>query len=228
MSPAIESVPSTIESGSPAIKRPIVGFGNRSRLRIGLLGGSFNPAHKGHLYIANQALKRLGLDQVWFLVSPQNPLKSPKGMAPLSERLTSCAKIVGQNPNIRITALETRLRTQYTAHTVSALKMRYPAMDFVWIMGADNLAAFHLWHQGDRIFKTCRIAIFHRPAYSIRALSSQTAHRYTRSRRCHGTARRLMQSSLPAWMFLPIRGMAISATQIRNDQIRTVRNQQKD
>jgi len=195
--------------------RVIPSFGTRSRLRIGLLGGSFNPAHAGHRYIAEEALKRLGLDQVWLMVSPQNPLKPTQGMAPLAQRAASCHKIIKQHPQIRVTTVETRLGTRYTADTVSTLCKRYPAMDFVWIMGADNLMTFHRWQQSDTIFRRCRIAIFHRPSYSIRALSSPTAHRYKHRRKKDPCGAGLFKSSRPVWTFIRLRGMALSASAIR-------------
>ena len=106
--------------------------------RIGLLGGSFNPAHAGHRHISLEALKRLRLDRVWWLVSPQNPLKEKDGMAPLAER-EAVAAAVADHPRIAVSSLETGLGTRYTIDTVQALKQRFPAADFVWLMGADNL-----------------------------------------------------------------------------------------
>ncbi|NVJ90367.1 MAG: nicotinate-nucleotide adenylyltransferase [Methylocystaceae bacterium] len=193
----------------------IPAFGPQSRLTVGLLGGSFNPAHEGHVYISKQALQRLGLDQVWWLVSPQNPLKPKKGMAPLPKRVMEAQKIV-HHPKIHITTLESRLGTRYTADTLKALSVRYPNIRFVWIMGADNLAGFHRWKEWQFIFKMYRIAIFHRPTYALQALSSISAQRFKRARLCTSKAPVLKRISPAAWVFLPIRGKAISATQIRN------------
>lgn len=190
-------------------------FGPQTKLTIGLLGGSFNPAHEGHVYISELALKKLGLDQVWWMVSPQNPLKSKKGMAPQRERIQSAQKVV-KHPRILVTALENRLGTRYTADTLSELRRRYPNVHFVWIMGADNLAGFHRWKDSAHIFGTCRIAIFHRPAYAQKALSSKTAQRFARYRLKDRASGALGRTNPPAWVFLPIRGMAISATEIRN------------
>jgi len=183
-------------------------------MTVGLLGGSFNPAHSGHVYISEQALRKLRLDQVWWLVSPQNPLKPTKGMAPIAERVASAQKVV-RNPQIHITTLETKLNTRYTADTLAALKRRYPNIRFVWIMGADNLAGFHRWKDWQAIFMSCRIAIFHRPSYALRALSSPAAQRFKRAKLPDRKAGALKRKSPPSWVFLPIRGMAISATEIR-------------
>ncbi|SCA55677.1 putative nicotinate-nucleotide adenylyltransferase [Candidatus Terasakiella magnetica] len=192
----------------------IPSFGPQTKLTVGLLGGSFNPAHEGHVYISETALKLLGLDQVWWLVSPQNPLKSKKGMASIENRVKSAQKVV-RNPRIQITTLETRLNTRYTADTLKALKRRYPHIRFVWIMGADNLATFHRWKDWQAIFKTCPIAVFHRPTYALKAISSMTAKCFASYRLPQKQASVLKCKDTPAWVFLPIRGMAISATQIR-------------
>jgi len=193
----------------------IPSFGPNAKLTIGLLGGSFNPAHEGHVYISQVAVKRLGLDGVWWLVSPQNPLKSTKSMAPLEKRAESARKIV-KDSKIRITTLETKLGTRYTADTLKALQVRYPNIRFVWIMGADNLAQFHRWKNWTSVFKGCRIAVFHRPTYALNALSSKVAQRFSRYRLSDRQANVLKCKPSPAWVFLPIRGKAISATEIRS------------
>jgi len=193
----------------------IPSFGPQTKLTIGLLGGSFNPAHEGHLNISKLALKQLGLDGVWWLVSPQNPLKPKKGMASIEKRVFSAHKIV-KHPKIRITTLETRLATRYTADTLKALCKRYPNIRFVWIMGADNLAHFHRWKNWQSIFETTRIAIYHRPTYALKALSSQTAKRFSTARLSPKKAQIIAQMKPPAWSFLPIRGKNVSATDIRS------------
>ena len=118
-------------------------FDHRNR-RIGLLGGSFNPAHAGHRYISTEALRRLDLDEVWWLVSPQNPLKSQSGMAPFSQRLSHAAS-VARHPRIRVSAIEAEMGTRYTADTLAMLVRRFPAARFVWLMGADNLMQIPKW-----------------------------------------------------------------------------------
>lgn len=192
----------------------IPAFGPQTKLSIGLLGGSFNPAHEGHVHISTLALKQLGLDGVWWLVSPQNPLKPKKGMASLKKRVISAQKIV-KHPKIHITTLESRLGTRYTAETLKALHKRYPNIRFVWIMGADNLASFHRWKDWQSIFKTNRIAIYHRPTYALKALSSKAAQRFSHARLAPKQARTIARKKPPAWSFLPIRGKGVSATEIR-------------
>jgi nicotinate-nucleotide adenylyltransferase len=139
--------------------------------RIGLLGGSFNPAHGGHRRISLFALDALGLDEVWWLVSPGNPLKPKAGMAPLARRLRSARRQARRAP-IRPTAIEHWLGTRYTAHTLRALRARYPRHEFVWLMGADNLAQFHQWHRWRDIARTMPIAVIARPGYDAFAVAS--------------------------------------------------------
>lgn len=192
----------------------IPSFGPQTKITVGLLGGSFNPAHDGHVYISEIALKKLGLDQVWWLVSPQNPLKPKKGMAALEDRIRSARNIV-KHPQIHITALETQLGTRYTADTLKALRRRYPNIRFVWIMGADNLENFHRWKDWAQIFASTGLAVFHRPSYALRALSSKAVQRFKKYRHVDRQAPVLKCKKAPAWVFLPIRGMNISATDIR-------------
>lgn len=194
---------------------PQRGHGPRLRSRrIGLLGGSFNPAHEGHRHISLLALQRLDLDEVWWLVSPQNPLKSARGMAPLEDRLAG-ARAVAAHPRIRVTDLERRLRTRFTIDTVRALKTRYPAHNFVWLIGADNLAQMPSWKAWDRLFQTVAVAVFARPSYSLKALAGQAASRFSACRLAESQARRLADMCPPAWVFLRIRLHGASATEIR-------------
>ena len=139
--------------------------------RIGLLGGSFNPAHGGHRRISLWALDALGLDEVWWLVSPGNPLKPAKGMAPLPARFASAVRVARRAP-IRVTAIERELGTIYTAETLTALVRRFPRHRFVWLMGADNLAQFHRWRDWRRIARTMTIAVATRPGYDGNALKA--------------------------------------------------------
>ena len=182
--------------------------------RIGLLGGSFNPAHAGHRHIALEALKRLGLDEVWLLVSPQNPLKPASGMAPLETRLQS-ARRVATHPRIRATALETVLGTRVTAETLAALRQRFPRVRFVWLMGADNLAQIARWGRWQEIFHSLPIAVFDRPAYSVRASVAKAARRFARARLPERRARCLGRGPLPRWVFLHGRLNPLSATALR-------------
>lgn len=182
--------------------------------RVGLLGGSFNPAHDGHREISHAALARLELDWVWWLVSPQNPLKSRAEMAPLAERLAS-ARQAADDPRILATGLETRLGSAYTADTLRALVHLLPRVRFVWLMGADNLIQVHQWQDWQEIFNTLSVAVFDRPSYSLRALSSKAAHAFARHRLGESSARRLAEARPPAWAFIHCRLNPQSATEIR-------------
>jgi len=182
--------------------------------RVGLLGGSFNPAHDGHRHVSLLALKRLGLDAVWWLVSPQNPLKPESGMAPLADRLAR-ARAVARHPRIRPTDIETRLGTRYTVDTVLALRRRWPHIRFVWLIGADNLLQLPRWHRWDMLFRLVPIAVFARHPYSLRALSGSAARRFATSRLPERVVRTLAGREPPAWAFLHIRVHPASATAIR-------------
>ncbi len=184
-------------------------------LRIGLLGGSFNPAHAGHLHISKLALQRLGLDYVWWLVSPQNPLKPVEGMAPLVERLRGAHMVARAHPRVRVSAIEARLGTRYTVDTLAALRRHFPATSFVWLMGADNLAQVSEWRQWSRIFHLTAIAVFARGSYVMRALAGKAAKRFRRFRVTPGRARRMASKAPPAWAFLPTPLHTASATAIR-------------
>jgi len=137
-------------------------------LKIGLLGGSFNPAHEGHRYVSEVALKRLGLDYVWWLVSPQNPLKPTIGMAPLSDRLVH-ARRCARNPRIVTMDIEKTLGTRYTIDTVTALQRRFGDTRFVWLMGSDNLESFHRWRRWQEIARRIPIAVVLRPGAALPA-----------------------------------------------------------
>ena len=182
--------------------------------RIGLLGGSFNPAHRAHRAISLAAIDRLGLDEVWWLVSPGNPLKPREGMAPLPARLAS-ANRMARHARIRPTAIEARLGTRYTVDTLRALVRRYPRHRFVWIMGADNLAQFHRWRDWRGIARTLAIAVVTRPGYegvSRRARAMGWLGRFVRPA---GGATRWTRWSLPALVLLRTVPDPISATVLR-------------
>lgn len=161
------------------------------------------------------ALRRLALDEVWWLVSPQNPLKPVAGMASLEARLKGAAARA-RHPRIKVTDLEARLGTRYTADTLRELRRRFPRTDFVWLMGADNLAQLPRWERWTRIAAAAPIAVFARPSYSLRALSGLAARRLARRRLRTGEARRLAETDPPAWVFFPVRLDARSATAIRS------------
>ncbi|MGM0562298.1 MAG: nicotinate-nucleotide adenylyltransferase [Pseudomonadota bacterium] len=182
--------------------------------RIGLLGGSFNPAHQGHRHIALEACKHLKLDEVWLLVSPQNPLKEAAGMAGLEARLAS-ARQIAQHPRLRVTTLETALGTRVTADTLKALRCCFPGIDFVWLMGADNLAQVHRWGRWTEIFNTLPVAVLDRPSYSLSVLYAKAAQRFASARVAERRAATLPGRSAPAWTFLHIRLNPLSATALR-------------
>jgi len=144
-----------------------------SGLRIGLLGGSFNPAHGGHLYVAETAIKRLALDYVWFLVAPQNPLKPVAGMRPLGERLAGARKIAARNRKLVITDLEETLGSRYTIDTIRALTAHWPFVHFVWLMGSDNLEQFHRWRRWQDIVERLPIAVVLRPGSTLAPLKAK-------------------------------------------------------
>lgn len=184
-------------------------------LRVGLLGGSFNPAHDGHAHISRLALRHLHLDQVWWLVSPQNPLKSADGMAGLADRLAGAQAVIGKDERIRVTDIERHLGTRYTADTLAALKDRFPDVKFVWLMGADILVQMPRWKRWRTVFRAVPIAVFARPSYSLRALSGQAAWRFAGARKRSTRAPDLADAAPPAWIFLKTPLHGASATQIR-------------
>ncbi|MGC2856768.1 nicotinate-nucleotide adenylyltransferase [Novispirillum sp. DQ9] len=198
----------------PALGYPPCPWGDHRRTTVGLLGGSFNPAHAGHRHISVEALKRLGLDEVWWLVSPQNPLKASAGMAPLAVRLEH-ARRVAAHPRIRVSALEARLGSTYTADLLAALPRRFPQARFVWLMGADNLVQIPRWKAWQSIFSRTPVAILDRGTYAKQALTGKAAQRFAAARLPAHRARALAGEEPPAWVFLPIRRHAASATDIR-------------
>ncbi len=180
---------------------------------VGLLGGSFNPAHEGHAHIARMALACLGLDEVWWLVSPGNPLKRNDRMAPLPERFASAAaRAAGA---MRVTDIEAALGTRYTAEAIKRLRARYPRLRFVWLMGADNLAQIPAWKDWSSIFHTVPVAVFARPHYLERALSGAASARFRDGRLPERAARSLARHRPPAWIFIHSRLVAASASAIR-------------
>lgn len=188
-------------------------MGTRNR-RIGLLGGSFNPAHSGHRNLSLEALKRLRLDQIWWMVSPQNPLKPVEGMASFEDRFASAAAVADHRA-ICVTDIEVRLGTRYTADTLATLVRRHPRVDFVWLMGADNLIQIPSWDRWSLIFNTVPVAIFARPSYSLRALAGTAARRFRHYRLAESMAHHLPDLSPPAWVFCHMRLDPTSATAIR-------------
>ena len=187
----------------------------RAGMCIGLLGGSFDPPHQGHVHITIEALKRFGLDEVWWLVSPGNPLKA-HGPAPLAKRMAA-ARSVMQHPRVRVTDIEARLGTRFTAKTLEALFHHYPGVRFVWLMGADNLAGFHHWDRWDWIMENVPVGVLARPGQRISARMSPAASRYRRYRLRGREAARLCVAEAPAWCFVNVPMIDISSTRLRDD-----------
>jgi len=196
--------------GSLAVRTPHTAAGQR----IGLLGGSFNPPHRAHVAISEAILKRLDLDEVWWLVSPGNPLKSHSDLAPLAERLEACERIA-THPRIKVTALEADLKSASTVVTLSFLKRRFPDVHFVWIMGGDNLAGFHRWTAWRRIASLMPFVVADRPDWRLRALSSPAARALARFRLDDSKAASLALQQAPAWSYLTLRLSPESSTEIR-------------
>lgn len=182
--------------------------------RIGLLGGSFNPAHGGHRRISLAALDALGLDEVWWLVSPGNPLKPQEGMAPLAPRVASAQRMAERAP-IRVTAIERELGTRYTVDTLRALVRRYPRLSFVWLMGSDNLAQFDRWRDWRGIARTMPIAVVERPGYDAAALASPAMAWLQRYRVLAASLKTRGEWSAPALVILRFDPDSRSATAIR-------------
>ncbi len=182
--------------------------------RIGLLGGSFNPPHAAHLLISEIALKRLGLDRVWWIVTPGNPIKSHAELAPLDERLTQCRRLASDS-RIEVTGFERDLTTTYTAATLAFLTGRYRDVRFVWLMGADNLAQFHRWYRWRTIFRALPIAVVDRPGWRLKGLSAPAARAFAPARMPERDAMALASSTPPAWTFLTGPLSPLSSTAIR-------------
>ncbi|MCO5064570.1 MAG: nicotinate-nucleotide adenylyltransferase [Rhizobiaceae bacterium] len=184
-------------------------------MQVGLFGGSFNPPHAGHALVAEIALRRLALDQLWWMVTPGNPLKSTRELAPLSARLRLPPE-VASNPRIKLTAFEANYHVRYTADTLALVKARNPGVDFVWIMGADNLRDFHRWQRWREIAMTMPIAVIDRPGATLSFLSSVMAKTFDYARVDEADAPRLARMKPPAWTFVHGPRSLLSSTAIRN------------
>jgi len=180
----------------------------------GILGGSFNPAHRGHRRITLAAIDALGLDEIWWLVSPGNPLKPAAGMAPLAARLASARRMARRAP-IRATDIEARLHTRYTLDTLRKLQRRYPRRQFIWLMGADNLAQFHRWRGWREIARTMPIAVIARPGYDHAARAVPAMGWLRRFFRPAHQAKNWTTWRLPALVLLRFRPDPTSATRLR-------------
>jgi nicotinate-nucleotide adenylyltransferase len=193
------------------MKPPLFGKGQR----IGLFGGSFNPAHYGHYMVALYALKRLQLDWVWWLVSPQNPLKDPNETGEYDDRLRF-TKHIAKHPRFVVTDIEHQVNSHNTAETLLALDYTMKQANFIWIMGADSFANLHRWHNWTDIAEALPLAFLARPGYSIRALSGRAALRHATRRVRTDQAAKLVTRMTPAWVFLPMPLRPESSTAIRN------------
>jgi nicotinate-nucleotide adenylyltransferase len=183
-----------------------------ANMRIGLLGGSFNPAHAAHRQISLAALKRLRLDQVWWLVSPSNPLKAK---APDLETRIQIAREVAHHPKIVVTGFEAGQRSAYTVDTIRFLKRRYPSVNFVWLMGADNLVSFHRWRSWETLFRLVPIAVLDRPGYRLKARASRAAQHFASAALDETDAQGLPGMEPPAWAFLTLPLSSLSSTRLR-------------
>jgi nicotinate-nucleotide adenylyltransferase len=180
---------------------------------IGLLGGSFDPPHAGHAHITREALKAFGLDRIWWLVSPGNPLKR-HGPAPLADRMAAAGRLM-QHPRVVVTDIEARLGTRVTADTLAALISIYPGVRFVWLMGADNLASFHLWRDWQFIMDRVPVGVLARPGDRISARMSPAARAYARYRIAGQASHLLARAEAPAWCFVNVPMVDLSSSRIR-------------
>lgn len=202
--------------GCIAARAPIAFAGQR----IGLLGGSFNPAHDGHRRISLAALAHLGLDQVWWIVSPGNPLKAHGDLQPLADRMAE-ARRIAHHPRLVVTGFEAQLRSPFTAATLAFLTRRCPGVRFVWLMGADNLVQLPRWQHWQDIFAMMPIAVLDRPGWHLKAIGSLAAVRYRKARIAHGRAKSLASRRAPAWIFLTLPLSRLSSTVLRRQKPRT-------
>ncbi|MGE3303741.1 MAG: nicotinate-nucleotide adenylyltransferase [Hyphomonadaceae bacterium] len=186
-------------------------------MRIGLFGGSFNPAHEGHAHVAETALARLNLDRVWWLVTPQNPLKSSAETAPLAQRMAS-ARAFANGPRMVVSDVESRWRTQFSIDLLRKLKKRYPGVHFVWLLGSDNLSNFHRWRRWEEIARLAPIAFVARPGHLARARFAKMARRFAAARRDRLPA----NARPPAWTWIAAPLDAHSSTALRR-RARTAR-----
>ena len=181
---------------------------------VGLLGGSFDPAHEGHVHITRTVMKRFGLDRVWWLVSPANPLKK-RGPAPLADRMARARQLM-RHPRVTVSDIDSRLGTRYTAETIAALQARYPAVRFVWLMGADNLAQLHRWQDWQWIMQNVPVGVLARPNDRISARLSKAAFVYRGAMLQGSASQALARGDAPRWCFVNMPMSDASSTAIRS------------
>ena len=184
-------------------------------MTVGLFGGSFNPPHQGHVLVTETAIRRLDLDQLWWIVTPGNPLKDTSGLPPLAERI-ALSEAINRDPRVKVTAFEATHDVRFTADTLALVKQRNPRVRFVWIMGADNLATFHRWQSWREIALTFPIAVVDRPGSTLSYLSSKMAKTFDYARVDETDAALLPGLSAPAWTFLHGPRSPVSSTAIRD------------
>ena len=199
-------------AGRPGALR--LGFTLQPGMRVGLFGGSFNPAHEGHAHVALTALQRLNLDRVIWLVTPGNPLKEGRGTAALPARLSS-ARRRARGPSMTVSDAEARMRAVYTFDTLRILKARFPSVRFVWIMGAGNLSTFHAWRGWADILETVPVAVVARPGDLMKSRFAPTVVRFAHARVPSRAARILADLEPPAWVYLNARLNSMSSTALR-------------
>ena len=195
------------------LKSKNIGLTKRRNMKIGLLGGSFNPAHEGHIYISETAIKLLGLDEIWWLVTPQNPLK--KSSKPLEERVKFAKNLV-KNNKIRIEAIEKKYQSNYTLHTLQNIIKQYSGTKFIWLMGADNLAEINKWYKWKSIFNIMPIAVFDRGYYSYTVFNSIAGKHYFSNLHKTKNSKSIFNTSPPIWTFLHINKNPLSSSKLRN------------
>jgi len=183
---------------------------------VGLLGGSFDPPHKGHLYISIEAKKILGLDTIWWLVTPQNPLKIAKP-ATYEERIQNCKKITKKHP-IQIKEIEKKIQSNFSYETISFIKHHYSNLNFYWLMGADNLINFHKWQKWQCIFRDIPIVIFNRHGYNTKALKSVAKKTFINSQLSKKNLSNLDFRITPSWTWIKNKEIRISSTEIRKQR----------
>lgn len=194
------------------MQRSIIPYARPGQV-VGLFGGSFDPPHQGHVHVTREAMKAFGLDRVWWLVSPGNPLKE-RGPAPLARRMMA-ARAVMQHPRVEVTDIEALTGTRATADTLAALRRLYPQVRFVWLMGADNLAQFHRWKDWRQIMDSVPVGVVARPGDRISARMSPAARLYAKYR-IDGQARHLLgRAEAPAWCFVNVPMVDVSSTELR-------------
>jgi len=191
-----------------------IGINNKRNMKIGLLGGSFNPAHKGHLYISKIALRQLNLNEIWWIITPQNPLKSSTTYITYNKRIKLAENLIKGN-KIRINPVENNQNNYYTANTLNIIAKKYSAAKFIWLMGADNLTQLNKWYRWKYIFNIMPIAVFDRENYSYSTFNSISGKRYFSKLYRTKSSESIFKKKLPSWTFLHIKKNPLSSSKIR-------------